>query len=119
MKTVKELLEPVTSRGLDLMVLVDTWDFQRFYESEEFFDKLKTGVGLQEGSSILTLQRKLIADGNSRKKFTTKDKTILLATAWNLFVQGKTGTFNIKKELPKLVDSTGKIVQDEILNKMA
>lgn len=34
MKTVKELLEPVTSRGLDLMVLVDTWDFQRFYESE-------------------------------------------------------------------------------------
>jgi len=60
MKTVKELLEPVTSRGLDLMVLVDTWDFQRFYESEEFFDKLKTGVGLQEGSSILTLQENLL-----------------------------------------------------------
>lgn len=34
MKTVKELLEPITSKGLKLMVMVDTYEFQKFYQSQ-------------------------------------------------------------------------------------
>jgi hypothetical protein len=45
MKTIKELLEPITSTGLSLMVCVDTWEFQKFYESHgspdgDFHDKI-------------------------------------------------------------------------------
>lgn len=34
MKTIKELLEPITSRGIKLIVCVDTSDFEEFYESQ-------------------------------------------------------------------------------------
>ncbi len=45
MKTIKELLEPITSTGLNLVVCVDTWEFQKFYESHgspdgDFHDKI-------------------------------------------------------------------------------
>lgn len=34
MKTIKELLEPVTSRGIKLKVCVDTSEFHDFYKSQ-------------------------------------------------------------------------------------
>ena len=34
MKTIKELLEPVTSRGIRLKVCVDTSEFHDFYKSQ-------------------------------------------------------------------------------------
>ena len=34
MKTIKELIEPITSRGIKLIICVDTSDFQDFYESQ-------------------------------------------------------------------------------------
>ncbi len=46
MKTIKELLEPITSRGLGLIVCVDTYDFKKFCEekfdmtSSEWHDKV-------------------------------------------------------------------------------
>jgi hypothetical protein len=33
MKTIKELLEPITSTGLKLVVCIDTVEFKKFYES--------------------------------------------------------------------------------------
>lgn len=33
MKTIKELLEPITSRGLELTVCIDTFEFEKFCES--------------------------------------------------------------------------------------
>jgi len=34
MKTIKELLEPIESKGIKLIICVDTWDFQQFYKSQ-------------------------------------------------------------------------------------
>lgn len=34
MKTIKELLEPITSTGLKLTVCIDTYEFTKFYESQ-------------------------------------------------------------------------------------
>lgn len=31
MKTIKELLEPVSKRGIKLTIFLDTWEFQKFY----------------------------------------------------------------------------------------
>lgn len=60
-------------------------------QAEEFFNKLCTGIGLEEGSPITALKNKLTreaVDGN--KTMSQKDKVQFIIFAWNKFRSGET-----------------------------
>lgn len=63
-------------------------------QADEFFQRLFTGHGLDQGSPILALREKLIADRVSRKvKMHKYFIAALTIKAWNLFRQGRKSVF--------------------------
>lgn len=58
-------------------------------DADVFMSKLCTGLGLDEGSPILTLRNILIKDKLSDKKMTLKLKYHYIFKAWNYFRKGK------------------------------
>jgi len=57
-------------------------------ESEEFWKKVCTGVGIDEGCPTGALRSKLIADKMSLKKIPRNDKKGLIFKAWNFYRKG-------------------------------
>lgn len=54
-------------------------------DAEEFWEKLSTGVGLQEGSPILTLRNKLLQIKMSKLSVNNREKSMMIIKAWNSY----------------------------------
>jgi len=87
-------------------------------KADEFLEKFRTGAGLEENNPILTLRNKFQRDLKSTHKMTPASKISLLITSWNMFIQGKSGSFNVRKDYIKVENEEGKQVQDNILKKL-
>lgn len=57
--------------------------------SEEFWNKVCTGLALEKGSPMKVLRDKLIADKFSKSSLPYQQKTALIFKAWNHFRKGK------------------------------
>lgn len=60
-------------------------------DADVFFDLLKTGVGLTDGSAIFTLRNALIIDKTKlpQNRFTKKQRAALVIKAWNKYISGE------------------------------
>jgi len=56
--------------------------------SEEFWNKTCTGLGLEEGSAILALRKKLISDKIAKTSLPTGERNALIIKAWNHYRKG-------------------------------
>lgn len=65
--------------------------FSRIDETlaEEFFQNLKTGVGLSEGDPALVLRNRLLSMRASRSRLQVRDVAVLLVRAWNHCFAGR------------------------------
>tara|TARA_R110000764_G_C10946248_1_gene376694 strand:+ start:163 stop:954 length:792 start_codon:yes stop_codon:yes gene_type:complete len=61
--------------------------------SELFWDKVCTGLGLEVGSPMLALRKRLIEDKMSKSSLSVAEKNALVIKAWNHFRKGNTVKF--------------------------
>jgi hypothetical protein len=66
------------------------WLSRRFpAQASDFFEQLKSGVGLIAGSPVLLLRERLVADRNSKARLPQREIVALLIKAWNAHLTGK------------------------------
>lgn len=58
--------------------------------ADEFFDKLRTGAGLEEGNPILVLRNRLALDGSTRLATESPEVLAWFIKAWNAWRKGRT-----------------------------
>lgn len=58
-------------------------------DADAFFDKLRTGAGLDEGHPVLVLRNKLATDGSTRLRTETGEALAWFIRAWNAYRAGK------------------------------
>jgi len=74
--------------------------------SDEFWQKLCTGIGLEKGSAIAALRAKLIQDKISKASISSKEKNALIIKAWNHYRKGtKIKYLKLQKDekFPKII----------------
>lgn len=59
-------------------------------DANVFFDLLRTGAGLPEGSPVLHLRRALEKNGRSDRKMNVRHQLALTIKAWNIWIRGDT-----------------------------
>jgi hypothetical protein len=70
--------------------------------ADDFIRKLCTGLGLEEGSPISFLRKKLTEDKLNTAKLPMQDKLALIIKGWNLYRKGETCVFiRWNKEIEK------------------
>lgn len=58
--------------------------------SEEFWNKLCTGIGLEDGDPIKFLRKKLLTDKINRASLPAAEKNAIIIKTWNAFRRGNT-----------------------------